>query len=659
MSFKESLISIGFTNDKVPQFVEPSSNQKIPYVKYGEGNNYPEFLLTLFNRSAKHNAIITSKQSYIKGQGWTFDQTGMEGEQIALLKSFVDNPNEYESLTDLMSKTCLDNEIFGGFYLKGVNNKKGELATLYHVDYSKVRSNIDNTEFYLSDCWLNDDGVENTNIKPEEIKTLPLYNPNEKQSEFIFYYKSYRPGIKTYTLGEYIGAVPAIITDCEIANFHRAEIQNSFKGSKMIVFKNGVPSDEEMKSTERRMKAKFSPTDQAGTMVIDFVDDPLRTPEILDLSAGDFDKKYDALNKTIQEEIFVGHKIVSPMLFGVRVEGQLGGRNEMIDAFNLFQNTYVSPKQDIQRRVFDIFAPVKGKIFIKPVDPVMPSFSESTLLGILTKDEMRGIIGRKPLDIKANVNTSVIDDLNALSPLVANKVLATLTNNEIRNIINKPPVEGGDVIGETPSQFSNCKHEENDENIDFSIFQKYGEPIDNFESLKETKQGFSRQEFALSKIEEGALDLIKKTPNISADSLAKILEVSKTEIKNILEVLIADKLIDTTGKEIVITSKGQDRKISSFEDLFIRYRYALRVDAPALVKGGKSRDFCQAMMDNQRYFSREDIDKISQELGDLYGIPDYDAFTRRGGWYHDPKKDVNLPYCRHIWNQELVKRVKK
>ena len=164
MSFKDSTISIGFTNDKVPQFVEPKSNQKIPYVKYGEGNNYPEFLLTLFNRSAKHNAIITSKQSYIKGQGWTFDQTGMEGEQIALLKSFIDNPNEYESLTDLMSKTCLDNEIFGGFYLKGVNNKKGELASLYHVDYSKVRSNVDNTEFYLSEHWLTDDGVENTNI---------------------------------------------------------------------------------------------------------------------------------------------------------------------------------------------------------------------------------------------------------------------------------------------------------------------------------------------------------------------------------------------------------------------------------------------------------------------------------------------------------------
>jgi len=149
--FKDSTISIGFTNDKVPQFVEPKSNQQIPYVKYGEGNNYPEFLLTLFNRSAKHNAIITSKQSYIKGQGWTFDQMGMEGEQIALLKSFVDAPNEYESLTDLMSKTCLDNEIFGGFYLKGVNNKKGELVD-YKYELRPVGSIfiIDEAQNYFS-----------------------------------------------------------------------------------------------------------------------------------------------------------------------------------------------------------------------------------------------------------------------------------------------------------------------------------------------------------------------------------------------------------------------------------------------------------------------------------------------------------------------------
>jgi len=654
--YKNTVMRVNFTNDKVPAFVEPKASQKLKYVKYGETNDYPNFLMTLFNRSAKHNAITTSKQSYIKGQGFTFDQSGMDGNDIAKLQAYVSSPNEYETLTDLMSKTCLDNELFGGFYIRGINNKAGDIASIYHVDYSRVRSNEDNTQFYISDFWLTPEGAENTNIKPEEYTTLELYDANKKQKEWIFYYKSYRPGIKTYTLPEYIGAVPAIITDAEIANFHRAEIQNGFKGSKMIIFKNGVPSDEEMKAVERKMKAKFAPTDQAGVFVIDFVDDPLRTPEILDLSAGDFDKKYDALNKTIQEEIFVGHKVTSPMLFGVRVEGQLGGRNEMVDAFNLFQNTYISPKQEVQRLVYDYFAPVKGKIYIQPTEPIMPSFGEQTLMQILTKDEMRQIIGRKPLDIKANVNNNVVDDLNALSPLVANKVLGTLTQNEIRNIINKPAVPGGDTISTATTGPAPTSGFQSDDALDFSIFQKYGEPIENFVSVKHKKFVSSRQDFALNKLEQGVLDLVKKTPDITIDELAKVLNTDNTQINDAIETLIGDGLLEKTDNNINTTDKGNSKKVPTFENLFIRYRYALRPDAPQLLKGGKSRDFCQAMMDNPRYFTREDIDNISLELGQLYGIADYDAFRRRGGWYHDPNENVNLPFCRHIWNQELVKR---
>ena len=50
------------------------------------------------------------------------------------------------------------------------------------------------------------------------------------------------------------------------------------------------------------------------------------------------------------------------------------------------------------------------------------------------------------------------------------------------------------------------------------------------------------------------------------------------------------------------------------------------------------------------------IENIGKDLGQVYDIPNYDAFRRRGGFYHDPIQDVNLPYCRHIWIQELVKR---
>ncbi len=612
------LIKIDFENNKVPAFVEPRKGSQQKWVFYGENNDYPQFLTTLFNRSAKHNAICTDKQLYITGQGWAFDATGLEGEAEAQLRAFIDNPNPYETLQDLLSKTSLDELLYGGFYLKGVCDKTGQLAELYHVDYSRVRSNEHNSEFYISDCWVNTDGTYKANLKPDEYETLPCYDPNKKQKVFIFYYKSYRPGLKTYTLPEYIGAVPAIITDAEIANFHRAEIQNGFKGSKMIVFKNGVPSSDEMKKTERQLKAKFTNTDSAGSMVVDFVDDPNRVPDVITLNGDDFDKRYEALNKTIQEEIFVGHKVVSPMLFGVRVEGQLGGRNEMIDAFHLFQNKYISPKQEIQEKIYNIFAPVKGKLQIKKVEPVMASVGETILLDLLTQDEMREIIGRKPLE------------------------QGQLTVNQSKTA--------------QPTQTFAEPKKQNDE-LDYSVFSKYGEPIENFVSVKTKKFIASRQEF-LSKLEEGVLDIIKKTPDVTAEDLVKIFDTDKTKIDDALETLTAEGLIKLSDKGISLTNKGDKKKVPDFEQLFIRYRYELRPDAPALKPGGKSRDFCRAMISNPRYFSREDIDNISRDLGQLYDIPNYDAFKMRGGWYHDPNMDVNVPYCRHIWKQELVKRAR-
>jgi hypothetical protein len=296
----------------------------------------------------------------------------------------------------------------------------------------------------------------------------------------------------------------------------------------------------------------------------------------------------------------------------------------MVDAFNLFQNKYISPKQDIQEMVYNYFAPVKGKLKIKPIEPIMPSFGEAVLENIMTMDEMREIVGRKPLE---QGQLTVSQSKNAPAPIQQTAFDIDLKRYDI------------------PA----------DDDIDFAIFSKYGEPIENFTSVKMRKYMMSSQQFALTKLEQGILDLIVKTPEITEDALIKILESNKTDIKGALETLLAEGLIKV-GDTITPTSKGEKKEIPSFEDLFIRYRYVERPDAPPLK--GQSRPFCKAMISNPRYFSKEDIDNISTELGQIYGIPDYDAFKQRGGWYHDPKTGTNVPYCRHIWQQELVKRAR-
>ena len=603
---------ITFSNDKVPVFSEVRNKD---YINYGEDNNYPNFLVTLFNRSAKHNAILTAKQLYIAGQGLAFNAENLPTEKIVSTQAFIDNANPYESLHSVSSKMALDIELFGGCYLHIIKSKdKKNIAEVYHLDYCNLRTNKDNSLIYYSEHWLNDDGSNNTSIKEDQITTYPAYGSKEyeKGKEGVLYYKQYRPNIETYTLPEYIGAVPAIITDAEIANYHRASIQNGFMGGTMVVFASGVPSEEEMSTIERQMKKKFTGTDRANSLVIDFVDDPARAPQVLQLTGNDFDKRYDALNKTIQEEIFVGHKVTSPMLFGVRTEGQLGGRNEMATAFQLFQNTYITPKQNAIEVILNELVGLKNKLTFIPIEPVMPEFSEQTLATILTKDEMREIIGRKPLEVPQQVEV-------------------------------------------VQSKFSRDDQE-------LEVFLKFGEPAESYTEVKKIKQVFSvaemdtqSQMFALTTTEKGIIDILKNDDKATAEDIAKLLKIKVKEANDILTNLQDKGYIDENVK---LTPKGTDAKVPDFTELYIKYKYDLRFDTkgPAVLPDNRTRPFCKGMIEANRLYTREEIDKIGAELGRIYDIPNYDAFTRRGGWYTIPKTNIHSPSCRHIWLQTLVKK---
>ncbi len=56
---------INFHDNKLPVFKE---NKAKGFVTFGADNLYPDFLVELFNKSPKHNAIVSAKASYIAGE---------------------------------------------------------------------------------------------------------------------------------------------------------------------------------------------------------------------------------------------------------------------------------------------------------------------------------------------------------------------------------------------------------------------------------------------------------------------------------------------------------------------------------------------------------------------------------------------------------------
>ena len=89
------------------------------------------------------------------------------------------------------------------------------------------------------------------------------------------------------------------------------------------------------------------------------------------------------------------------MLLGIKSEGQLGGRSEIVDATELFLNGVIIP---IQNQVISgITKLLKSSDYsvefhIEQVQPVANTMSDSLMEKVLTQDEIREMYGYEPLN---------------------------------------------------------------------------------------------------------------------------------------------------------------------------------------------------------------------------------------------------------------------
>ena len=334
---------IKLSHYNIPHLVEDSRND---WVSFGEDNLYPNYLLELFLGSAINGALVKSIGAMIYGEGLAatnVDESIDTKESYLRLTELLHNSDD-----DVLKDLALDLKLFGGCYVNVIwSRDRSKIAKIHHIPAQYIRSGkmIDgeiNTYYYSAD-W--------SKAKKGEYKPRPYaaFNTEDRtQASQILMIRDKNPALFYGFAPDYVAATDWIQMELEIAQFHLANITSGMTPSMHVGFSNGVPTEEERRTIERQLNQKFAGTGNAGKILITFNDGKETTPTIEPIQMNDAQNAWVEMSKQSVNQILAGHRVTSPILFGIRAEGGGLGNNadELRDAFSLFSNTVVVPFQN-------------------------------------------------------------------------------------------------------------------------------------------------------------------------------------------------------------------------------------------------------------------------------------------------------------------------
>lgn len=322
---------------------------RLDYVLYGEGNLMPQFLISRYNNSAIHKAIVISKKEQTCGDGMVSMNNPM---------ATVNLINGTERVMDVFEKCALDLILFGGFALNAIwSRDRKSIAELYHIDFSRLRSGKINPEtdkiekYYYSPDW--------SNTKKFVPKEYPCFDQEKGDASQIYYYKQYSPSQSYYPHPDYSGGLASIEIDVNIKEFHANNLKNGMLPSLWINMNNGIPNPEEQRLVTRALESQFTSVNNAGRPIISFNESKELSPEITQIQTSANDGYYQAIYDDIIRSILSAHRISSGELFGISTANKLGSKDEIVTHIEFVRKTVIMPYQKQLLGVFDKLCSIK------------------------------------------------------------------------------------------------------------------------------------------------------------------------------------------------------------------------------------------------------------------------------------------------------------
>jgi hypothetical protein len=318
------------------------------WIDYGQNNLFPQHLINLYQNSPIHNALVNSISYMIEGQG-----TG----------TILDNA---------LQGIAFDLKLQGAFVAEVIWSMDfTRVVQINHLPFENCRLAYDKEEDDITGIFYSKDWA-NTRSKRGKPEFIPAFNPSiaQEQPRQVIYAHGMSAGSVYYPKPDYFGALNYVELSYQMGLYHVNNILNGLFPSFIINFLNGIPQKEEREAIRREWETRLSGAANAGKFLMTFNEDPTRAPQIQDFPLSDADKQYQFLSEETAKQIMVGHRVVSPLIHGIRDTTGFGSnKDEMLVGLEIFNNQVIKPYQRIIERVF---TPILGEINIEMNSPFDP-----------------------------------------------------------------------------------------------------------------------------------------------------------------------------------------------------------------------------------------------------------------------------------------------
>jgi len=355
------------------------------WIEYGADNNYFQFLIDRYNGSPTNNAAINGISQAIYGKGLNATDSNRK-------------PNEYAQMVSLFKKDvvrrlCYDLKLMGQCAFQVIYNKnRSKIVQLEHMPIETLRAEKCNDDgdipaYYYFNDWAN-------LKKTDTPLRIPAYGMSNENIE-IYYVKPYKSGFYYYSPVDYQGGLQYCELEEEVSNYHLNNIMNGLSPSMLINFNNGTPNQQERQLIENKIAQKFSGTSNAGKFILAFNDNKESQAEITPVQLSDAHNQYQFLSEESTKKIMVAHRIVSPMLLGIKDSSGLGNNaDEIKTASLLMDNTVIRPFQELLIDSFDnilAYNEISLNLYFTTLQPLEFTEVDSSIQDKETIEEETGV----------------------------------------------------------------------------------------------------------------------------------------------------------------------------------------------------------------------------------------------------------------------------